>query len=169
MDKKSPKDVTFLQNFLVVSILFCNSAVENKKHMPKKSKIAVAPQDKLAVANSDGQTQAIEHMILNIRGQQVMLDRDLAMLYGVTTSRLNEQVRRNIERFPEDFMFQLSPAEFSNLKSQIATSNSAEKERVNELQSQNATASSASTTPSITSAPPLKTWARSGSPSVRWR
>ena len=49
-----------------------------------------------------------------------MLDRDLARLYGVETFRLNEQVKRNIERFPEDFMFQLSKEEFENLKSQIA-------------------------------------------------
>lgn len=53
-----------------------------------------------------------------------MLDADLAMLYGVETRRLNEQVRRNIERFPEDFMFQLTPGELSNLMSQIATSSS---------------------------------------------
>ena len=51
-----------------------------------------------------------------------MLDRDLAELYGVETKRLNEQVKRNIERFPEDFMFQLTPNEFDNLKSQFATS-----------------------------------------------
>jgi len=47
----------------------------------------------------------IESKILLIRGKKVMLDRDLANLYGVTTGRLNEQVRRNIERFPDDFMF----------------------------------------------------------------
>lgn len=51
-----------------------------------------------------------------------MLDADLAELYGVETRRLNEQVRRNRERFPEDFMFQLTPEEFTNLKSQFATS-----------------------------------------------
>ena len=51
-----------------------------------------------------------------------MLDSDLAELYGVETKRLNEQVKRNIDRFPEDFMFQLTEAEFENLKSQIATS-----------------------------------------------
>ena len=49
----------------------------------------------------------IESLIKIIRGQQVMLDRDLATLYGVETKRLNEQVKRNIKRFPEDFMFQL--------------------------------------------------------------
>ncbi len=70
------------------------------------------------------ETQPIENLIFEIRGRQVMLDRDLAMLYGVETKRLNEQVRRNIERFPEDFMFQLNNNELNNWKSQIATSNS---------------------------------------------
>ncbi len=59
--------------------------------------------------------------IFLIRGEKVMLDSDLAQLYGVETRRLNEQVKRNIERFPEDFMFQLTIKEFKNLKSQIAT------------------------------------------------
>ncbi len=57
-----------------------------------------------------------------IREQKVMIDNDLAELYGVETRRLNEQVKRNIARFPEDFMFQLTEEEFTNLKSQIATS-----------------------------------------------
>jgi hypothetical protein len=57
-----------------------------------------------------------------IRNQKVMLDRDLAELYSVETKRLNEQVKRNLSRFPEDFMFQLSEIEFQNLKSQFATS-----------------------------------------------
>lgn len=57
-----------------------------------------------------------------IREQKVMLDEDLAELYGVETKRLNEQVRRNIERFPDDFMFQLTETEFADLKSQNATS-----------------------------------------------
>ncbi len=57
-----------------------------------------------------------------LRGQRVMLDKDLAALYKVDTKRLNEQVRRNIDRFPKDFMFQLTSKEFSNLKSQNATS-----------------------------------------------
>jgi len=68
--------------------------------------------------------QTIQNLIYEIRGQRVMLDRDLAELYGVETRRLNEQVKRNIERFPEDFMFQLTKGEFEILKSQIATSNS---------------------------------------------
>ena len=63
--------------------------------------------------------EAIENLILNIRGKQVMLDRDLARLYGVETKVLNQAVKRNIERFPEDFMFQLTKEEFDNWKSQI--------------------------------------------------
>ena len=55
--------------------------------------------------------ERIEHAILLIRGQRVMLDADLARLYGVSTKRLNEQVKRNRDRLPEDFMFQLTPDE----------------------------------------------------------
>lgn len=66
----------------------------------------------------------IEDKILVIRGRHVMIDRDLAELYGVETKRLNEQVRRNIERFPEEFCFQLNKEEFENWRSQFATSNS---------------------------------------------
>jgi ORF6N domain len=67
--------------------------------------------------------ERIEQAILLIRGQKVMLDRDLAKLYGVSTGRLNEQVRRNSKRFPADFMFQLSKEEFEDWISQIAISN----------------------------------------------
>ena len=67
--------------------------------------------------------ERIEQAILLIRGQKVLLDRDLAQLYGVTTGRLNEQVRRNLKRFPADFMFQLSKEEFENWISQIVISN----------------------------------------------
>jgi hypothetical protein len=66
--------------------------------------------------------ERVINKIYLIRGEKVMLDLDLAELYGVETRRLNEQVKRNIVRFPEDFMFQLTKAEFINLKSQIATS-----------------------------------------------
>lgn len=66
----------------------------------------------------------IHNSILMIRDQKVILDSDLALLYGVTTTRLNEQVKRNIERFPADFMFQLNKDEFDNLQSQFATSSS---------------------------------------------
>lgn len=65
----------------------------------------------------------IEKKIFVIRGVQVMVDRDIAELYGVETRRLNEQVKRNIERFPEEFMFQMNDEEFENLKVQIATLN----------------------------------------------
>jgi hypothetical protein len=65
------------------------------------------------------QITAVIHVI---RGHRVMLDMDLAVLYGVTTKRLNEQVKRNRSRFPIDFMFQLTRQEATNLKSQFATS-----------------------------------------------
>jgi hypothetical protein len=70
----------------------------------------------------DAPVRRIEDMIYLIRGQRVMLDSDLAWIYGVQLKRLNEQVRRNQERFPQDFAFQLAPQEFTNLKSQFATS-----------------------------------------------
>ena len=71
---------------------------------------------------NNNQIQIIESKIFTIRGQQVMLDRDLAELYQVNTKRLNEQVKRNIDRFPKKFMFQLTKEEFEILKSQFATS-----------------------------------------------
>ena len=64
----------------------------------------------------------VQNLIYEIRGQKVMLDADLARLYQVETKVLNQAVRRNIKRFPEDFMFQLDNKEFANLKSQIVTS-----------------------------------------------
>lgn len=66
--------------------------------------------------------EQITQSILVLRGQKVLLDAELAALYGVTTRRLNEQVRRNRRRFPEDFLFELTAAEFANLKSHFATS-----------------------------------------------
>jgi hypothetical protein len=66
----------------------------------------------------------IERRIYTIRGVRVILDSDLAALYGVATKRLNEQYRRNRERFPEDFAFQLTTEEADSLRSQIATSSS---------------------------------------------
>jgi hypothetical protein len=68
--------------------------------------------------------EAVASRILIVRGLRVIVDADLAALYGVPTKRLNEQVRRNSERFPADFLFQLTPQEVSDLKSQIATSSS---------------------------------------------
>jgi hypothetical protein len=67
--------------------------------------------------------ERVEDRILSIRGHRVMLDADLAELYGVPTKRLNEAVRRNAARFPEDFMFQLTADEAEILRSQFATSN----------------------------------------------
>ena len=65
--------------------------------------------------------EQIESLIITVRGKQVILDRDLARLYGVETKRLNQQVQRNIERFPEDFMFQLTKEEAEVSRSQFAT------------------------------------------------
>ena len=65
----------------------------------------------------------IQNMIYEIRGQKVMLDRDLAVLYGVELKALNQAVKRNIERFPPDFMFQLTQSEWDNLRSQFVTTN----------------------------------------------
>jgi len=66
-------------------------------------------------------SEVIENKIYLIRGQKVMIDIDLARLYGVELKRLNEQVRRNIRRFPVDFMFQLTTNEFNKLRSHFAT------------------------------------------------
>ena len=79
--------------------------------MPKRAHQALIPVEQIA------------SRIYIIRGQKVMLDRELAELYGVPTGRLNEQVKRNINRFPKDFMFQLSKKEMENWKSQLAISN----------------------------------------------
>jgi len=79
----------------------------------------------------------IEPLILTLRGQRVILDSDLAEIYGVPTKRLNEQVKRNADRFPDDFMFQLTVDEQSSLRSQFATLNQAigaEPDKVNRSQ-----------------------------------
>ena len=70
------------------------------------------------------QLETIQSKIYEIRGQRVMLDRDLAEMYGVETRALNQAVKRNIDRFPEDFIFQLTDEEVQNWKSQIVMSNS---------------------------------------------
>ena len=80
--------------------------------------------------------QTIQSKIYEIRGQRVMLDFDLAAMYGVETRVLNQAVRRNIERFPEDFMFQLTKGEWTILKSQIVISNSTDNLEDNVLTSQ---------------------------------
>lgn len=68
--------------------------------------------------------ERIEQRILLIRGQKVLLDSDLAAIYGVTTRALNQAVKRNPDRFPDDFTFRLAPAEVTNLRSQSVTSSS---------------------------------------------
>ena len=67
--------------------------------------------------------ERIEQMILSLQGQKVILDKDLAAMYEVSTSNLNKAVSRNIERFPQDFMFQLSVTEFNDLKFHFGSSN----------------------------------------------
>lgn len=66
-------------------------------------------------------TQGIQNKIIDVRGQRVMLDYDLAELYEVETKRINEQVRRNKDRFPEDFMFRITVKEWQTIRAQIAT------------------------------------------------
>ena len=86
---------------------------------------------KVAEANPSGAESAIvlsnevtiRDLIYTVRGMQVMLDSDLAMLYGVETQAINQGVRRNMERFPERFCFQLTREEFDSLRSQFVTSN----------------------------------------------
>ncbi len=72
--------------------------------------------------NSQPHVDRIAQVVVVLRGQRVILDRDLAEIFQVTTKRLNESVQRNLARFPTDFMFQLTNHEVSNLRSQIATS-----------------------------------------------
>lgn len=79
----------------------------------------------LTTSNLDVSVQFVERRIYLIRGHKVMIDEDLAELYGVPTKALNQQVKRNLKRFPEDFMFQLSKEEAENLRSQFAISRSA--------------------------------------------
>lgn len=95
--------------------------------MAKKTKkkdtgvITISDNQQLAVANCDLQNTNIESFIHTVRGQRVMFDSDLAMLYGVETRALNQAVKRNLRRFPDDFMFQLSKEEWNVLRSQIVT------------------------------------------------
>jgi hypothetical protein len=77
--------------------------------MTKKRELAIRPEE-------------IERSIVIVRGQRVMFDSDLARMYGVTTKELNQAVRRNAKRFPNDFAFRLTPEEFADLRSQIVTS-----------------------------------------------
>ena len=90
---------------------------KDKKNTERQSTEPVANCDQLpmAVEQQLSNQDDIARLIMNIRGKQVMVDRDLAILYGVETKRLNEQVRRNVERFPERFRFQLTKEETDKL------------------------------------------------------
>ena len=96
---------------------------DNIEHQDKKEPVANCDQSKMDVTKCDSHELAgnIEPLIKVIRGQQVMLDKDLATLYGIETKVLNQTVKRNIERFPDDFRFELSREEC--LRSQFVTSN----------------------------------------------
>lgn len=86
----------------------------------EKNEIATKEKNDVAVAETV--PVDIRSLIYVVRGQQVMIDSDLAMLYQVETKALNRSVKRNINRFPEDFMFQLSEDEYQTLRCQIGTS-----------------------------------------------
>ena len=92
------------------------------------------------VAICDHMSINIESLIRTIRGQKVMVDFDLAMLYGVQTKALNQAVKRNTKRFPDDFMFQLTQEEWNILRSQIVTAKTPEDQAIALLRSQIATA-----------------------------
>ena len=102
--------------------------VANRDHLEE----VITNRDNLqfAVTKCDLKNINIESLIHIVRGQNVMLDSDLAMLYGVETRTLNQAVKRNITRFPDDFMFQVTKEEWNSLRSQIVT--------LEDLKSQNA-------------------------------
>ena len=97
--------------------------LENDHYQPFRKKDLTPKYSVMAATKTLIPAERIERAILLIRGHKVMLDSNLAMLYGVTTSRLNEQVKRNRKRFPSDFMIQLTSDEISSLRSHFATSN----------------------------------------------
>ena len=107
-----------------------------KKETETKKVVAKCDYPEVVIANCDFKNINIESLIRVIRGQKVMLDFDLAMLYGTETKVLNQSVKRNIERFPEDFMFQLSKSELENLRSQFVTTKHTVNQTVDEWRSQ---------------------------------
>ena len=124
---------------------------KKKDSEPKNEVITNCDNQQFAVANSclgkrpvgpsgDLKNINIESLIRTIRGQKVMVDFDLAMLYGVKTKALNQSVKRNIKRFPDDFMFQLTKEEWDILRSQIVTTRQYENKELAFLQSQFVTA-----------------------------
>lgn len=100
----------------IVRLRFSLIVNKTKHIMPKKTDIANKP-----VVVSSITIQSAQQRIFTVRGQQVMLDRDLAQLYGVETKVLNQAVKRNMGRFPSEFMFQPNYQELANLKSQFVT------------------------------------------------
>ena len=119
----------------------CDQSQEPVAKCDQLVKVDANGNQQLAVTNFDRKNINIESFIRTIRGQKVMVDFDLAMLYGVQNKRLNEQVKRNIKRFPDDFMFQLTKEEWNILKSQIATAKQSDNQSNGILKSQNATSS----------------------------
>ena len=119
----------------------CDQSQEPVAKCDQLVKVDANGNQQLAVTNLDRKNINIESFIRTIRGQKVMVDFDLAMLYGVQNKRLNEQVKRNIKRFPDDFMFQLTKEEWNILKSQIATAKQSDNQSNGILKSQIATSS----------------------------
>ena len=109
---------------------------KNNKNQIEVEPVTKCDQLGMEVAKCDLQNINIESLIRTIRGQKVMFDFDLAMLYGVQTKVLNQAVKRNAERFPDDFMFQLTKIELNSLRSQIVTTNLAENQSVEDWRSQ---------------------------------
>ena len=112
----------------------------NTSKKKKTEPITNCDQSIEVIANCDNMSINIESLIHTFRGQKVMLDFDLAMLYGVQTKALNQAVKRNIKRFPDDFMFQLTQEEWNILRSQIVTAKTPEDQAIALLRSQIATA-----------------------------
>src|SRR5690606_31793596 len=116
--QRIPKEYTL--NYGEIVELFGFSPIHNKK--PSKMKKVKRIDKEVTIPE-----EIITSKIFLIRGQKVMLDRDLAELYQVETKRLKEAVRRNMDRFPEGFMFEMSKEELNNWRSQFATSNPTDK------------------------------------------
>ena len=112
----------------------------NTSKKKKAEPITNCDQSIEVIANCDNMSINIESLIHTFRGQKVMLDFDLAMLYGVQTKALNQAVKRNTKRFPDDFMFQLTQEEWNILRSQIVTAKTPEDQAIALLRSQIATA-----------------------------
>jgi ORF6N domain len=106
-------------------VAICNFKTKNECGRKLRPPIIIGAQKIIQAKMKDTiviPDEVITNKIYFIRNQKVMLDKDLAELYQVETKRINEQIKRNLEKFPENFMFQLTESEFQNLKSQIATS-----------------------------------------------